>query len=241
MKKYLFSILKTTSVFILSFWLAIWSLFVFAITYPTVPPSWETVSGVFYDILKKIETNLISVSGSVNTISINTQNIITRTEYSKTCNDFASKWWSSKDMCLQDWRWHLVQSSTWIANNELKNAILNWADIKIKWLWSSAAPTNHSNWMCSIAFINNNYAYCQRIPHYWWSVEDNNPDSINYWFNASSPLPHNTWWNLSVSLIRSDWKWRWISIVPNNNISEDRTKIVARSISFYTLEWYIRY
>lgn len=163
-------------------------------------------------------------------------------QYVSDCNQFTVNGWSSKQECLTDGRWHVVQSTSGIANADLKNAVNAGADIRIGHNISGAGNATIAN--CQQAMIISNLAFCNEAIHYSGSVLNGNPNSTTYGFNATNPLPHPTWGAFGSVIYRSDRRYKMSLLVPSipGSVSEARVSQangIAPAASPF--KWYVRY
>jgi len=162
-------------------------------------------------------------------------------QYVSDCDLFVANGWESKDECLHDGRWHLVQSSLGAVNADLTTAIGSGAEVRITYEVGGGGFGSAARY-CSNAFIYTPYAYCQGPMQYGGSVVNNNPDSLNYGFNATDPRPHATWGHMAVNVTRSDGRTKGTSIVPQmDGVNRSTATLTENTGSVPSLKWYVRY
>lgn len=163
--------------------------------------------------------------------------------YVSDCSDFANNGWSSKDQCLKDGRFHLVQQNYTGVTNDLREAIENGADIKVTFKNGNGFLVNR---ICQSSLIANSYAYCNEVLRYAGSIFDDIPSVDNnlYSFNAPDPKPHKVWAHLGATIIRSDGTQRSVSLDPRTNGVESYVFMSANGSPTYSasdLKWFVRY
>ncbi len=164
-------------------------------------------------------------------------------KYVSDCNQFAVNGWESKDECLKDGRWHLVQSTSGGANADLIAAIGSGAEIRITYEVAGGGVGTATR-QCANAFIYTPYAYCQGPMQYGGSVTDTIPSGTPdyYTFDSADPRPHATWGHMGLNVTRSDGRVKGTSIVPQmDGMQRAQTTLMENTGSVPSLKWYAKY
>jgi hypothetical protein len=174
-------------------------------------------------------------------------------QYVSDCNQFAANGWASKNECLTDGRWHVVQSVNGMATADLKAAIVAGAEVRIATQLIFPGINFSATRECINTFIyNDGFAYCQQTLQYGGSILDDAPsndpmtpenDTDWYAFNGSDPRLHQTWAKMGVGVFRSDGDSRSIEFHPgaDGNTRSVPYMKVGNSSWNHNIQWYVRY
>lgn len=169
-----------------------------------------------------------------------------RPAYAFDCNAYAAANWSSKDDCLHDGRWHVVQNAPGPGMADLLTAINQGAEVAIT---ITNAGGTQSTIYCAGAKIKGSYAFCFRSNHYAGSVIDTWPAGAVApmgSFSGTNPKPSKDYGNIGAlaTIIRSDGIARGVGLIPSVELTESAPIMSAHgssATSWITQSWIIRY
>ncbi|GEM_PF-2824585 len=166
--------------------------------------------------------------------------------YVTDCAAYATNGWANKNECLQDGRWHKVQSNgPWgaFAAGDLATAISNGADVKTITTGSAYFPANGTyitlpagQAKCTNVFVGSDgYAVCQDPSRYAGNTDNTS-------LMSGSTVTGNK--NLGVAIYKGNGILTCVSIVPSAGYGETITGINGSGCGPYVqaaLDWYVRY
>lgn len=191
-------ILKSLTIHIFSLLLAIWILSVYAVTFPTSSPSWETYWWLFMNYINKIlvNNNILTTDWTVKKAAKLVNNI--------------SDCWTGKWLQWFNSNWDRICALIW------------WSPSTINWLcWSSnltTTPSYPTTWLCDkgnkvdVDTIWNDWTFNWRCDWSWWwtnascSATKCTSSSFSSCSNSSTPNTlvyfvrnWNEWWEFTFS------------------------------------------
>lgn len=165
-------------------------------------------------------------------------------KYVSDCNSYATNGWADKNECLQDGRWHKVQSNgVWgaVPNGDLSTAVSSGADVKVGYSGSAYYPAAGmyitvpvGQVRCtSAAMTSDGYLNCLSPSGY-----SGNTDSATLMSGSAANK------NIGAGYIKSNGIVTCVAITPSSYYGESITGINAAGCGPYVqaaLDWYVKY